>query len=98
VAGTKKVETRDISPKNAKKYIVNIGENDIEPRKYNTITFYAGYNKNRKTAVVEIKEAEILILTDENGERYEFGYLGQVYVESIIEHQLGEVLSHNFLL
>lgn len=68
----------------------------MEPRKYDMITFYAGYNKDRKTAVVEIKNAEIFILTDDAGNHVPYDYEGKEYVESIIEYQLGEVLSHNY--
>lgn len=89
------METRDIRPQSAKKYIIEF-ENDVEPGPYDTITFFAGYNKNRKTAVVKIISAEIILMADDQGKNFEFEYQGRMYVEAIIEYHLSEILSHNF--
>lgn len=96
VAGTKLVETRDIRPKTAKKYIIDDGVSELKPVDYDTITFFAGYNKNRKTATVQVLSAGISILVDDDGNNLVYEENGEEYVEAIIEYHLGEVLKHNF--
>lgn len=96
VKGKKKIETREIRPQNSKKYIVEVGENDVAPREYESIQFYAGYNKGRKEALVKIKSAEILIVEDDKGNEIPFEHDGEMYVESIIQYSLGKVIRHNF--
>ena len=96
VQGKKKKETRDIRPENATKYIVEKPGNKVEPRPYDRIQFYAGYNTDRKAATVEIKAAEIVVLTDETGEPLAFDHAGEEYVQAVIEYKLGRVLVHNY--
>ncbi|MBC6493023.1 hypothetical protein ACFSQD_00715 [Flavihumibacter stibioxidans] len=100
VSGTKLIETRDIRPKNASRYIVDIelpdGEKDIAPKQYDAIQFYAGYNVNRKKALVEVLGAEILIVADENGQDIELEEDGEIYLAAIVEYRLGKVLEHNY--
>lgn len=96
VAGTKTKETRDIRPKTAKKYIIDDGVSELKPVHYDTITFFGGYNTNRKTAKVEVKSALISLLVDDDGNNVTYEENGEEFVEAIIEYELGKVLSHNF--
>lgn len=94
VQGKKKIETRDIRPGSAKKYIGNMDE--LTPKGYDAIQFYAGYNKDRKKALVEIKAAEILIVADEDGNDLVYEENGEEYLEAVVQYKLGKVLEHNY--
>lgn len=100
VSGTKLIETRDIRPKNASRYIRYVdlpdGDQDVELKQYDAIQFYAGYNANRKKALVQVLNAEIKIVTDENGQDIELEEDGEIYLAAIVEYLLGKVLEHNY--
>ncbi len=94
LTGEKKIETRDIRPANAKKYVIETPDS-VTPRPYDAIEFFAGYNKNRKTAVVKVEGAEVVVLTNEEGEELIYEHEGEEYAQAIIEYKLGNILSHN---
>ena len=69
LAGTKTQEFREIRPNTQKKYCELDEEGYCKeedgiliPRKYDAIQFYVGYNKNRASALVEVKDAHIELL------------------------------------
>jgi len=102
LAGTKKIETREIRPKNVKKYCevdenneVFYDENDkIKTKKYDTIKFLTGaYVGTRLRMVVECLGSEVFILEDENGEEFIYEENGIEYVESQIDFHLGKILN-----
>lgn len=107
-SGIKKTETREIRAKTADKYIeylykgkrlkakdVPSNAKGVEcvPVQYDAIRFLTGeYKGTRPSMLVEVKDAGITILTDENGKDLAYTYEGREYVESEIVYDLGEVL------
>ena len=83
LVGKKTHEYREIRPTNAKKYITYLcdgkeykaddelpeeGEIELKPIKYDAIKLLTGaYTGKRPYIIVEVKVAEAVILTDENG-------------------------------
>ena len=88
IAGTKKNEYREIRPHNAKKYVVEQGEN-VAPVKYDAIRFYVGYNKNRATALFAISNILIEILEDEEGNDIVYEENGQEYIMAQMNYEIG---------
>lgn len=108
LAGKKTHEYREIRPTNAKKYIKYLcngkeystdeelpeeGEVDLKPIKYDAIKFLTGeYKGKRPYAIVEVKGANVSILTDENGEDIVYTYKGEEYLAAQMDYTLGKVL------
>ena len=102
LAGTKTQEFREIRPSSQSKYCELDEEGFCKevdgvfiPRKYDAIRFYVGYNKNRASALVEVKDANIELFVDENDE-----FILQVqdcieYYKSQIVYDLGRVIEKN---
>lgn len=105
LAGTKKIETREIRPNNRHRYcqvdekgreLIDKETNEILPVEYDTITFLTGaYKGTRPRMVVKVERADIFLLVDE-----ETGELiilqdekGKDYYAAIIEYSLGEIIS-----
>lgn len=68
---------------------------DVDVIKYDAIRFYVGYNKDRDSALVEVKDAFITFLTDENGEDLTYEYKGDIYVEAEMTYVLGKIIESN---
>ena len=110
IEGSKKDEFREIRPNTAHKYITYwVGkkeykkyidvpqdeEPEAKPIKYDAIQFYTGQMSGKRPgALVEVKGAEIIILTDENGE-IEYEYEGETYLLAQIKYKLGNVIERN---
>lgn len=92
MAGTKKNEFREIRPKNAKRYIIDDGENEVEPVKYDAIRFYVGYNKNRATGLFAVKNATIEIFEDEDGNDIVYEENGEKYFVAQMNYELEQRL------
>lgn len=111
IDGTKKAETREIRAKTAHKYIcyedaegdiyqknTDVPEGievDVVPVKYDALQLYVGYNKGRASALVEVKSADIVIITNEDGEAVEYEYDGRTYLMAEIDYQLGNIIDKN---
>lgn len=109
--GTKNHENREIRPTNAKKYIKYLcngkeyladeelpeeGDVELKPIKYDAIKFLTGeYEGARPYIIVEVKNAEVVIFTDENGEDIVYTYKGEEYIAAQIDYTLGNVLERN---
>lgn len=99
IAGTKKQEFREIRPSSEKKYC-ELGEDGyckvvdgvVVPRHYDAIRFYVGYNKDRASALVEVKKAEIELFVDENGEFIVLQQNGEDYYAAQVVYDLGDIL------
>jgi hypothetical protein len=65
------------------------------PRKYDAIRFYVGYNKNRASALVEVKDANIELFVDENDEFIVQMQDGVEYLMAQVVYDLGKVLEKN---
>ena len=108
ITGTKTHEYREIRPANAKKYITYLcdgkeyqadaelpeeGDIELKPIKYDAIKLLTGeYKGTRPYILVEVKDAEVVILTDENGEDIVYTYKGEEYLAAQIDYTLGKVL------
>ncbi len=108
LAGKKTHEYREIRPTNAKRYITYLcggkeykvdeelpeeGDVEIKPIKYDAIKFLTGeYKGKRPYAIVEVKYAEAIILTDENGEDIVYEDKGEEYLAAQMDYTLGKVL------
>ena len=93
LAGKKTHEYREIRPTNAKKYITYLcggkeypadaelpeeGEAELKPIKYDAIKLLTGaYTGKRPYIIVEVKNAEAVILTDENGNDIVYEHQGE---------------------
>lgn len=111
LSGKKPVETREIRPTNAKKYIRYVcggreydadaelpeeGDIDIKPIEYDAIKFLTGeYKGKRPYAIVECRGAKVYLLTDENDREITYEYKGETYIASQIEYSLGQVLERS---
>lgn len=103
LSGTKKIETREIWANNYKKYceLAEDGfakydeENDVfVPRKYDTITFLTGvYKGTRPRMIVEVKNADIFVLQDEEtGTDITYEHEGVEYLATQIDYHLGKII------
>lgn len=110
VAGEKKQEFREIRPTTSKKYINYVcqgkeysdpdaiqdeGDVDVVPIKYDAIRFFVGYNKDRDSALVEVKGAVVEFFVDENGDDIIYEHNGQEYLAAQIVYDLGNVIEKN---
>ena len=108
LSGEKTVETREIRPTNASKYIKyecdgkeyeadaelpEEGEIDVVPIKYDAIKLLTGeYKGKRPYIIVECLDAKVFFLTDQDGKDITYEYKGETYIASQIEYSLGQVL------
>lgn len=108
LAGKKFHEYREIRPTNAKKYITYLcggkeykadeelpekGEVELMPIKYDALKLLTGeYKGKRPYAIVEVKDAEVVLLTDEEGNDIVYEYNGEKYIAAQIDYTLGKVL------
>lgn len=67
-------------------------EFDVSAIKYDAIRFYVGYNKDRDSMLVEVKDAYITFFTDDNDEDITYEYNGDTYVMSEMTYVLGDIL------
>lgn len=108
LAGTKTHEYRDIRPTNAKKYITYLcggkeyintedlpeeGDVTICPIQYRALKLLTGaYSGTRPYIIVEVKNAEAVILTDDDGNDIVYEYNGEEYLAAQMDYTLGKIL------
>lgn len=96
VKGVKTQEFRELRPKSEKRYIVYNDEGEFDLIEYDAIRFFVGYNKDRDTALVEVKGSFIQDLLDEDGNIVEFvDEKGIEYDAMNVVYDLGDVLEVN---
>jgi len=95
VAGTKTVETREPRPNTFKKYYEYDNEGfEIGLLPYDAIQFYAGYRPDRKAALVAVKKADLIVLTDEDtNEDITYKHKGVEYLATLAEYHLNNVIN-----
>ena len=72
------------------------GEVDLAPVKYDAIKFLTGaYTGTRPWALVEVKDAHIELLADENGNEITYEYNGNTYSAAQIVYDLGRILERS---
>lgn len=94
LSGKKTQEFREIRPTTQKKYCQLDAdgycvEKDgvLQPKRYDAIQFFVGYNKDRASALVEVKDAQIELFEDEN-----HTYQGEIYLAAQVVYDLGKVI------
>lgn len=103
IAGTKTQEFREIKPTTEKKLVqldergfaIEDENGNTKPIEYDAIRFYVGYNKNRDSALVEVKDAHTEIVVDEDGNVMSYEYKGQDYWVEQVVYNLGKILEKN---
>ena len=69
------------------------GDVDLIPVKYDAIKFLTGsYSGKRPYAIVEVKDAHIEILCDEEGNDIIYKYNGKEYLAAQVVYDLGKVI------
>lgn len=98
--GRKVQEFREVRPTTIKK-LLQLDEDDFEiedeegnaiPIKYDAIRFFVGYNKDRDSALVEVKSAYCQIFVDDEGNPITYEYGGQNWVAEQVVFNLGKIL------
>lgn len=100
IKGEKKQEFRELRPTTYRKYCVCDDTGAIfddttgkfVPKKFDAIQFFVGYNKDRETAVVEIKNAEIVLFTDNDGNFITYDHNGDTHYAAQIVYDLGKII------
>ncbi len=108
LVGKKTHEYRDIRPNNAKRYIRYVidgkeynadaelpeeGEIELKPIHYDAIKLLTGaYSGTRPYIIIEVKDAEAVILTDEQGNDIVYEYNGEEYLAAQMDYTLGKIL------
>lgn len=99
IAGKKIQEFREIRPNTQKRYCQLDDEGycievdgELQPRHYDAIRFYVGYNKDRANALVEVKNAKIELFEDENHNLIEYTHQGETYLAAQVVYDLGKVI------
>lgn len=67
-------------------------EFDVEIKQYDALRLYVGYNKDRDSMLVEVKDATLTLFTDEDGNDITYDYKGNTFVASEITYYLGKIL------
>lgn len=97
LSGKKKEEFREIRPNNSKKYIeyftASDGEEDVKPVKVDRIQFFNGYKPGRPEVIIEVKDAEIEYIVDQDGNPVEYEENGEFYLTAQMVYNLGKVVS-----
>lgn len=92
-SGKKKIETREVLPTTEKKYVVINEDQEItDIIEYDAIRFYVGYNKDRETLLVEVKDAHLEEVHDEEDQPIFLEQKGEKYMAINIVYKLGKVL------
>lgn len=91
LSGKKTQEFREIRPTTQKKYCQLDAdgycvEKDgvLQPKRYDAIQFFVGYNKDRASALVEVKDAQIELI--------EYTYQGEIYLAAQVVYDLGRII------
>ncbi|MCF0191623.1 MAG: ASCH domain-containing protein [Marinilabiliaceae bacterium] len=108
LAGKKTQEFREVKPTTEKKlvqiddngYVLTDEYNNTLPIEYDAIRFFVGYNKNRDSALVEVKSAhcEVFVDDDDNVITYPVvGKDGEVdeYEAEQVVYDLGRIIEKN---
>lgn len=92
-SGSKKFETREVLPTTEKKYVILDEERAItDIIKYDAIQFFVGYKKDREKMLVEVKDAHLEEVVDEDGKNIFYDYKGEQNMAINIVYDLGNVI------
>lgn len=104
--GEKTQEFREVKPTTIKKllqldeegYEITDEHGNSQPIQYDAIQFYVGYNKDRDSALIEVKDAHSEIFVDDNDEIIETEKLNtktgkvEYWLAQQVVYDLGKVL------
>jgi len=102
LAGRKVQEFREVRPTTYKRLILHDAEgfdiedenNAAQPIRYDAILFYAGYNKDRDCALVEVKESYVEYFVDSEGKVIEYQTEDGAYWQaSQVVYNLGKIFA-----
>lgn len=65
------------------------------PQKYDAIRFYVGYNTDRDSALVEIKNANVEFFVDDNNELITYDVDGNMWYATQVVYDLGRIIETN---
>lgn len=69
---------------------------DVVPIKYDAIKFLTGaYSGKRPYIIVEVKDAEVVYIVDENGDEVTYDYEGETFVQAEIDYTLGKIIERS---
>jgi hypothetical protein len=94
LSGEKKIETREIKPKNAEKYCDFSEDGElIGARHYDTLKLLTGaYSGVRPFMIIEVEKAEVIIYEDDEGKEIVYEEDGEQYVAADVEYTLGKII------
>jgi hypothetical protein len=94
LSGAKTKEYREIRPKSAKKYCEFKEDGElVGPKQYTHLRLFAGYETNRPMMLVEVKDAVVELMEDEEtGELLTFEENGNEYIEAQVVYDLGAII------
>lgn len=99
LAGKKRQEYREIRPNSQKKYCQLDADGycievngELQARNYDAIRFFVGYKKDRASALVEVTDAKIELIEDENHNLIEYTHQGEIYLAAQVVYNLGRVI------
>jgi len=90
--GEQKVEHRYIYPSNAKKYVRETEDGEVECVHYDALYLINGRRKDAPRLLVEVVSAEFVIFQDEGGNDMTFKEDGQEYLCCQVWYHLGKIL------
>lgn len=100
ISGKKTEEYREVKPTTIKK-LLQLDEDGYEiedengnsvPIIYDAIRFFAGYSKDRDSALVEVKDIRTEIFVDGDGNPIEFEIDDELWVAQQVVFELGKVI------
>lgn len=97
--GDEKVEKRNVYPNNADKYVIEEDKTDengegitiVTPVHYDNLHIICGRKKDAPCLTIEVKSAEFVVLTDENGNDLTFEENGEEFYVCQVWYTLGEI-------
>jgi hypothetical protein len=93
LSGEKTEEIREIKPTTWKKYVTVDEQGLIEDLvHYDALRLYVGYNKDRKTALVEVKDVLLEFMEDDEGKDIYYEVKGRQYQMMNVVYELGKVI------
>lgn len=93
LSGEKTKEIREIKPTTWKKYVTVNEEGAIEDLvHYDALRLYVGYNKDRQTALVEVKNVLLETIEDGDGNDIFYEVDGVEFQMMNVVYELGKIL------
>jgi len=70
---------------------------EVVPVKYDALKLITGeYKGKRPFVVVEVKDANVYFITDENGDNRTYEVNGKQYIMADIDYELGKIIEKSF--